>query len=533
MNDKKEKNEYFEYLRQACDSPEQAYRRYTLEKYFWRNFTVNENASEEVKQAFELQKQINGYCEELVKEASISQSFINYVQATNENAVNYLKEKANQFNFLSFERSEMISFFTGQYAEKLGNASRQIKSWDNLENLMTEEKNTALPLMDNEELSSKLNGVSHSYALESIVISKAKTTENLINQLDENCASLAQVVGCAPQQIGINRYNIALDIEDNPNAGYLGSHFKDSKKLYLNSYLMHDAFAHEWLHGMDKTWASHAKSEDYFMSASSQPEITALLKAGEEANKKAINQIKSEINEKISSYIDEIVERYDRGGHIKDGAQLNEKCQKVCKDIQAGKKMNKEKIAEMILSYTKESCPPSLAPYMITELEMMQHVNTSKDFKHSVFYQYAKKMDDNLVNIAKLDGFDNYSKSVEERFARMFESYVELVLQEKGIPNHISYTKGNSYTPRLEEVQTYRDKWDNLMVKFRETLNEIYPVNPVQNNNKKEQNRIELNQDNNDNTQPTTKSSVKKVANTIGNLREKFLNNSKNAVKYK
>jgi hypothetical protein len=528
MSSKKEKNEYFEYLRQACDSPEQAYRRYALEKYFWRNFTVNDNASKEIKEAFELQKQINGYCEELVKDISSSQSFMNYVQESNETAVDYLQEKKNQFNFLSFERSEMIALFTGQYAQNLKNASRQIESWDNLENLMTEEKNTALPLMDNENLSSRLNEVSQSYALESIVISKAKTTQKLINQLDENCASLAQVVGCAPQQIGINRYNIALDIEDDPNAGYLGSHFKDHKKLYLNSYLMHDAFAHEWLHGMDKTWASHVKADDNFMSASSQPEITALLKAGEQANKKAINQIKSEINEKIASYIDEIVERYDRGGHIKDGAQLNEKCQKVCKDIQAGKKMDKEKVAEMILSYTRESCPPSLAPYMITELEMMQHVNTSKDFKHSVFYQYAKKMDDNLVNIAKLDGFDNYSKSVEERFARMFESYVELVLQEKGIPNHISYTKGNSYTPRLEEVQTYRDKWDNLMVKFRETLNEIYPVPPSQNSNKKEQGTMGIKQDNNDNAQP-----ARKVANTISNLRERFLNNSKNAVKYK
>lgn len=533
-----EKNEYFEFLKENSGSPQEAYRRYAMEKFIWRNFAVSPQASEEVKGAFQLQSQINDYCKELVNDSMMS--FMQFSNISAKDAVNYINENQKVFDFLSIERQELISLLTGDYAVKLNNASKEIRAWETLEQLMNAEKNTALPLMDNTQLEKGFNSLIEDYALESIVVSKAKSTQKLINQVGENCESLSKVVDCKPEQIGINRYNFALDTEDDPNAGYLGTHFSVHKKLYLNSYLMHDAFAHEWLHGMDAVWAQTINSPNFFMSEQLEGSVKELLDAGMEADKDAISQVKSQINEKITQYIDEIVERYNRGGHINNASEVKQKCHELCEQIQAGNENNdennfhwdKHEFAQILNSYTNPSCPKSFAPYMITEIEMMQHVNFSQNFNESLFYQYAKKMDDNLVNVAKMPGFDDYSKSTEERFARMFESYVELVLQEKGIENSIVYTKGNSYTPRQEEVKIYRDKWDNLMQDFRDVLEQIYPVQEkVKENSQTSNNENEQNHSEESELKPAM---VKKgIENNIGNLREQFLNKSKNAVKYK
>ena len=120
--------------------------------------------------------------------------------------------------------------------------------------------------------------------------------------------------------------------------------------------------------------------------------------------------------------------------------------------------------------YEKENS--AIIPYLCSELELLKKIN-NETLEHSVFYNYALIMDKNLHEMKKVAG--DYSITKLEMFARSFETYSNMVLQEKGIETLISKDI-NNYTPDKEEVKTYMNQWKDVIIDIKSMLNEICPI---------------------------------------------------------
>lgn len=475
-------NKYFLSLKEKYAKPEEAYRAFTLQKTLWCISSASEKAPQEVKKAIELQHKINQYCESMLDNKS-DDAFIKIFNTSLKDLPEFIKINMNNFAFINIDRSLLISLATGTYEMQLNATSKSIKNWEQLEQLMTAEKYTIAP--DNsEEVLKEIQKTNIACGLNSLITSKALATIELIKKVDNNFEQLATVVGCDKKQIGANCFNIALDNLDVPYAGQSSQHFNNKQQLlFLNSRLMHDAFAHEWLHGIDNVWVQQSVSKFSYSHASEaqQPDIMNLLDKAQSANEDIVNVIMPIILEKTTGYCEQIIKRYENLGMVENADQclvfLQNECQKV-----VDKNWNKDLFIEQLKQFKNNNTVGSMEAYLATELELLSNIYHKENLDHSLFYSYALKMDKNLVVAFGSNDWKGYSVEKCEQFARLYETYCDYILTEKGISNTISDVKISSYIPYKEEVKNYLEEWKPVLKGIRDLIEKIAPMPKIESN---------------------------------------------------
>jgi hypothetical protein len=469
-------NKYFLSLKEQYTTPKEAYKAFTLQKTLWCISSASDNAPEEVKKSIEIQHKINQYCENLLVNKS-GVSFNSIFDTSVEQLPAFIKKNMSNFDFLNIDKNLLISLASGAYESNLDKAAKEIISWTQLEQIMNAEKYTMLP-DKSEEVLKEIQKTNIACGLNSFITSKALSSVELIKKVDNNFEQLAIVVGCNKKQIGANCFNIALDNLDVPYAGQSSQHFNDKQQLlFLNSRLMHDAFAHEWLHGIDNMWVQQSAKKFSYSHASeaNQPEIMNLLEKAQKANENIVTIIMPIIVEKTEGYCEQLIQRYDNLGMIEKVDEcrifLKKQCQKVI-----DKNWDKEIFLEQLKEFKNDNTVGSMQAYLATELELLSNIYHKEDLDHSLFYSYALKMDKNLVVAFNNTDWKGYSVEKCEQFARLYETYCDYVLTEKGMVNTVSDVKISSYIPYKEEVKNYLEEWKPVLKGIRDLIEKIAPM---------------------------------------------------------
>lgn len=463
-------NSYFNSLKEKNETPQKAYMVYMLEKNLWRVGAVSKDALPEVKESFKIQEKINEYCEQLI--STENPSFFNL---KDEERRSFITENTKYFDYLGIDRTQLIHLINGMYEKNLKKASQEIKNWEDLEILMDQQKYTQ-KVESSTLLIKKSEQIVDSCGLTSFLSSKALCNLALIQKIENNLEQLSEVVGCHKSQIGGKVFSIVVDTENNDYAGYSNQYFNNKEqKLYVNSKLMHDAFAHEWLHSIDNLLAQEAKMQYTHASDKENTSIEKLLKKSKEANPIILDKMKDTINEKTEAYCHEIIKRYDNFGEVKNSEEFFTYITKVCLEVREGK-WNKTNFLAEIKKFEYPHTTKTLEAYLSTELEMLEQIHNGESFNHSLFYSYAEKMDANLVKILGNDEYETYSTCNIERFARLYETYCDIKLKEKNIENTISYIKGSSYIPHTEEMILYMNDWKPVIKDIANLLEKLCPM---------------------------------------------------------
>lgn len=466
-------NTYFLSLKEKYSSPQEAYRAYTLQKTLWRVCAVSPTATQDVKDSFALQEKLNNYLEKIVTDQNIE--FGKEFTINSRQMIDFIKENLNKFEFLGIDRNQAISLASDKYSINLYKASNNIISWTQLEQLITEEKYIHKP-ESKEDIVIAMNTTIENCGLTSIIGSMAITTKDIIMKVDDNFNQLATVVGCDKSQIGGNIFSVALSTEpDNGVAGYSNQYFKDSQqKLYVDALILEDAFAHEWMHGIDNIWARKISRNIYHASETGKTVIENLLIKAQLPNTDIINEIKNTVEHRTRNFCKNIVERYDNLGKIINKEQLLEFIDLECNKIMSNT-WDKKEFHKNLEQYKHPEISGGFQGYITTELQLLKHMVSSEDFKHSVFYSYALKMDKNLVDIMG-SNWSTYSVEKCEQLSRLFESYCDVVLKEKGMRNTISDVSRSFYLPAPEESKNLINEWRPVMDEIKNIIEEICPL---------------------------------------------------------
>lgn len=458
---------YFQQLKDKYPKDVQkAYTEYVLSKTIYRTFYCSENAPNFVKEAMDIQSKFNVYAEQIVE--GKSPDLLEILNVKKEDFVEYYGDKENIFDFLEIDRSSIISHVSNMYEMKLRSSIPQNLNWETLESIIKEEKNNT-PVLKEKDAVALLKNIADTYGLNSVTYGKVRTTEEAIKKLDSSLEQLQEVVECESKQIGLGKYNLFLDVNEFSYAGQ-AMKSEDQIKLYLNERLSHDAFAHEWLHGMDMLMSEAKKSDYYMYSQSSKGKVHQLLKKLNEHYEDDIKNIKQTVIEDTRKYSDKIVDRFDAMSSINNPKELKETLQSCIDEIVKGN-FKTEIIIEKVNKHMKDK--NGCSSYVLTELSMLNSFMTNKDkeFKNSYFYEYAKEMDKSLSKTGLMD--DQYSTLKEEMFARAFESFTQVKLKEKGLPNDIAHANISAWTPNPIETIRQKAVWEDVLSEMKEVM-EIY-----------------------------------------------------------
>ena len=462
---------YFDQLKTDYTSPEIAHKAYTLQKTIWKVGVVLDNAPAEIKEAFEIQQKINAWCEDIL--FNNNASLIKHLTGNEDNTaiISFFKNNEETLELLGIDRSLYINLVTNSYTNSLNNAVSN-SSWEKLEELVNAEKYNE-EIIPESEVQAKLDKTSQTYALSSIFIGKASSTQRLTDKIEESLRQLTLVVGCSPEQIGSNQFNIFFDTEECTYAGYSSQCHEKNQKLYLNAELSYDAFAHEWLHSMDNIWARERGLSDTHASESDTPVINDLLNASKKASPEVIKKLKEDISSRVLSHCNFLIERGEITGGVEKPEKLYEYVKEQITEVLNGT-FNKDKFQKTVEEHKNDNCYGAIVAYLSTEMELLQNISKSKNFNESIFYRYAIDMDKNLNDLDILSG--EYSTTNLEMFARLYETYVDMKLTAMGEKNIISTHHGNGYRPLSEELNGYIEKWEPIMTEVRSLLDKVYPV---------------------------------------------------------
>lgn len=456
---------YLEQLKQKYpEDIKKAYQEYILSKTIYRSFYVSEDAPDFVKEAMQIQKKLNEYVQSIIN--SEKKTLSDILGKTQEQLISYIQDKEEIFDFLEIERGNLIQHLTGMYESKLKQSIPKDLTWDRLKDIMNEENNN-LPILKEEEVVNRLEKIAKTFGVNSITYGKVRTTEAALDKLENSFTQLQQVIDCNPQQVGLKKFNVFLDIAEFNYAGS-ASGLKGQIKLYINERLSHDAFAHEWLHGIDMLMAD-IKSKGYEMySQSNKGHLSKLLTGLKKADKEDFNKIKETALNDTEKFIQKIVDRFNLMASINNPQELKEKLLVEIDKVKEGT-FNENKALEMINEYMKDSngCPS----YLITELNMLEGFLKNKDFTNSYFYEYAKEMQNSLKKTGLME--DEYSTLKEEMFARAFESFTQVKLEEKNLKNDIAHANVSGWTPKAIETIRQKALWADVLQEMKEVM-EIY-----------------------------------------------------------
>lgn len=457
---------YFEQLQEKYPNDiMKAYKEYILSKTIYRSFYVSEDAPEFVKEAMQIQIKLNEYAKSIIN--SENKKFAELLGKNKEQIISYIENKEEIFNFLEIDRGNLIQYISGMYEMKLQKSIPENMTWNQLKDIMNEENNN-ISILKEEEVISRLEKIAKTFGINSITYGKVRTTKDSLDKLENSFTQLQQVVDCAPKQVGLKKFNVFLDVAE---FNYAGSAYEITGqiKLYINERLSHDAFAHEWLHGIDMLMA-YKKSKTYNMySQSNTGKISKLLK-GLKSNQEDIKKIKKTALEETKKFVQKIVDRFTLLSSINNPKELKQKLFMEIEKVKEGI-FNKNKAIEMINSHMKEvnACPA----YLITELSMLDFFLKGKDkkFINSYFYEYAKEMQKSLQKTGLME--DEYSTLKEEMFARAFESYTQIKLEEKNLKNDIAHANISGWTPKAIETIRQKALWEDVLKEMKEIM-EIY-----------------------------------------------------------
>lgn len=465
-------NPYLEYLQETYSDPQQAYKAYILQKNIWSIAVYEDTAPEEIKKSCYFQEEINKFLLLYLSNPNITLS--NFLNIKNGEEITFISQNIEYFEFLGLERSHLISLINGSYFSKLEKASVDIDSWNALNEIMLEEKYTKVP--PNEiEVKQASKKLIEECGLNAFICSKAKSQLEIIKEIDSNVNQLAIVMECEKFQIGANKFTIVIDREYNDYAGYSNQYFNNTQqKLYLDSLSMNDAFAHEWLHGFDNLWAKHLKLSASHASEGHYEPIKELISKAKEKNDDILQEIKKHLAKTTLNHLELAVERYDRLGEINDKIEFRKMLLNEYELIMKNE-WNREDFPNKFKRFKNKRTTDSKEAYMCTELEILNSMQNSQ-LNNSLFYEFAIRMDKNLVRSTKNLNLIGYSVEPCEQFARMYESYCDYILTQKGVKNTISEPITNFYIPVKEEIKKNLAQWDIVIKKMKELVNIISPI---------------------------------------------------------
>jgi len=473
---------YFEQLKEKHDNPKKAYVEYQLSKKYLRVFAHAKDLPEDIAISMDLQEKLNKYAEALVENYGEKRetSFGDFFNVERKDLPKFLGKYLEHFSFLGIDRSEIINLATGMYEINLTNAAKSI-NWESLEDVIKADNNNT-PTIDKNVASKLLAESVDEYGLQSITVGQVRITNECLNKIPESLNQLSLVIGCEKKQVGANKFNFCFDSEDCNYAGYSNNYF-GCQKVYLNERISYDAFAHEWLHSIDSMLATHNKLDAHMASESNFKSISDLLGKSIEPNADAINKAKEKVEENCLTSLHNIIHRFDQTGALTNTDKFIELIdQEYIKALD--NKWDKEDFIKKAQDYQKDR--NASIPYLCSEIELLQKVKNEK-LDVSIFYKYAIIMDDNLKLTKIMDS--DYSITECEMFARAFETFTEIKLQEKGVKNIISKSI-NNYTPNHHETLLYMDKWDAVTSDIREMLNVVCPVKQKEKENNFEVSKV-------------------------------------------
>lgn len=461
---------YYNQLKEKhIDDVKKAYTEYILSKSIYRTFYVSEDASDFVKEAMNIQVKLNEYAEDLINKKNIS--LADKLGLNNDELINFMQEKEHIFDFLEIERGELIQHATGMYNYNLEKGSKNI-TWESLEAIIKEENNNEAILTE-KETQEKLKDICNQYGLNSITYGKIRTTDKSIKKLGNSFSQLKEVVECNDNQVGLKKFSIFLDVSEFSYAGQ-ACKCNEEIKLLLNERLSHDAFAHEWLHGMDMLMAEVKSQYSYMYSESRRGSIHKLLENLKNHSEEDIKEIKKTIIDDTKNYLNKIVDRFNLMASVNNAEELKNNLQKEVEKIIKGE-YQEDNILNLVNEYMKDKngCPS----YILTELSMLNKFikDEDKNFKNSYFYEYAKEMQVSLGKTGLMEY--EYSTLKDEMFARAFESYTELKLREKGLKNDIAHSNVSAWTPKSIETSRQKSVWKEVIQEMKEVM-EVYLPSP-------------------------------------------------------
>ena len=466
---------YIQQLKDKHDKPQKAYVEYQLSKGLMRVFAHAKELPEDIKISMEIQEQINKYCEFLIanKESNLNVKLVDFLDMKNLPVPKFYQNYYEHLEFLGIDRNEFINLISGSHSLKLFESAKNI-SWETLEEVIKDENNNEA-ILDKEETTKILKNITDEYGLQSLTFGRIRCTNKSLSKLNEGLNQLSIVVDCHKEQVGANNFNLFFDSENCSYAGYSIQHFK-MQKLYLNERMTDDAFAHEWLHGIDNMLATYHKLNEDYASETSFKSINDLLEKSKEFNVDAIDKIKAKVSENCLNSLKNIVDRFMQTGNVTKPSDFKDLIVNEYKKV-LNNTWNKSEFIIECKKYQKS--PGAIVSYLCSELELLKKVNNEK-LDNSIFYNYAIIMDKNLNESNLIEG--EYSTTKREMFARTFETYAENKLQEKGMKSVISKSL-NNYIPSHEEAIIYVDKWKNVMGDINVMLNSICPIVKKENDN--------------------------------------------------
>lgn len=467
---------YFEQLQEKYpDDIKKAYKEYILSKSIYRYFYVSEDTTLFTKEAMQMQENLNIYAQSIINNEGKSLADILGYKTT-EQLFKFIEQKEELFDFLEIDRGNLISYITGMYEIQLNTSIPRDLQWSDLENIIKEENNN-VAVLPNDVAIKKLELIAKTFGLSSVSYGKVRTTETSLNKLQNSLTQLQQVIECTPEQVGLKKYNIFLDVAEFTYAGE-ASEVKGQIKLYINERLSHDAFAHEWLHGIDILMARVKSTKFYMYSEAKKGSVHKLLEELNVGYVEDIQKIKSTVLEDTKQYMDKIVDRFDAMASVSNPQQLKEKLQEQISIIQTGN-FNFESVKEIIDTYMKDK--NGCSSYLLTELSMLDKFlkEEDKNFKNSYFYEYAKEMQNTLTKTGLMK--KEYSTLREEMFARAFESFAQVTLEEKQLNNDIAHANVSAWTPKKVETVRQKQVWQEVLSEIKEIM-EFYLPNAQKTN---------------------------------------------------
>lgn len=307
---------YFDQLKEKHETPEKAYFEYQLSKQYLRVFSCSQNAPQKIKEAMDLQEKINTWAREVIENPNNFvdfKKFIGLKQFNDKILSLFYKENSELLHFIGIEKKNWIDLLSSTYLLNLEHAAKNI-TWEKLEAIMLEEKNN-VPILTKEETQEILDKTVKDYGLTSLSFGQIRTNEKELKNVGTSLEQLSCVIDIENEQIGKN-LNLFIDTDMknfiNPIdiAGYANEYFNE-QKIYINSRISNDSFAHEWFHAIDKMLAKHHKLTTQYASEGNFTSINKVLESSIQLNEDVIKELKQTINQKCLVHLLNIINRFD------------------------------------------------------------------------------------------------------------------------------------------------------------------------------------------------------------------------------
>lgn len=469
---------YIEQLKDKYTNPHKAYKHYALSKTLLHQIVVSEDAHQEVKDILDIQQILNNYCENFIEQSFPKELHEFFGFSDKQYLIDFMFTNQNfeKLDFLEIKYEFRDLILNGEYQKKLNEKSTKI-TWSSLEDLIIQENNNNATLTHTVEIDTKLKKIVDDFGLVSISIGNIKTTEKLIEKIYKSLEQLSIVLNCDKKHVGLTKLNLCLDgnSEIDLYSGYLDRFKSKHLKLYVNSSVMEDVIAHEWFHFLDIVTAEYKYRDIYGEDIEKyrlwESNINRSFKKLWE--KASTNETLSYIGvneDRIISNIEHIIDKYSKLNILINPEELRTILKKECIE----KKLNDLQLIEKIKKFqTHEN--NGLCPFILSEINLLKF-DYAKNHGLSLFTTYAFCMDENMRKVNLLHKDDSYSTELNEVAARIFESYVNIILKEKNIKNIISQPEYNFYTPQKEELKLYLKEFESILDNMKINFHQIYPL---------------------------------------------------------